>query len=465
MILRKAFFLFMIVLSFKMTAQSFEWTSAGMPNYGRQIRCIYTDTLNDFLYVSGEILNSPTNFSNNFICKYDGVSWTTLGTFDSQVLSLTTYNGDLIAAGLFSSINGVSIFSIARFDGSTWQSLGNFDLEVTKLKTINNDLYAMGYFNSVDGLSIKRIAKWNGTVWTDVYNFSADTMEGHVNDVIIYKGNTYVCGNFVNSTLGINHLAVYKAGVWQNVGTGINGSWNDLTKMAIYQNELYLLGLILKPANTGNGIQKWNDTLWTEVGDGVQGFSNEYGNPSTIIMDGLVHNNELIVVGSFGYAGHIPAYCAAKWDGLKWCGLATNNLLSNKVLSTNFYNDTLYLGISNDTLNGVFTNRIIKYTAGNYVDTCSVEFTWIESLSLNNVISIYPNPATDQISVEIGKVNTKKVSAEIKNVLGQTIKKIDEDIQEGKSKIEIDINGIPNGIYLIQLQNGDKISCKKFIKQ
>jgi Secretion system C-terminal sorting domain len=469
MLRQRIIFLFLIVLSWKMTAQSLEWKTAGMPYYANDIRCIYNDTLTNNLYVSGTILATPTTtIQNERICMYDGSTWTAIGgTIGGQVMSVVKYNGDIIVAGYFTTINSIPFFSIARFDGTTWYPMGNFDVEVYKLKVINSDLYALGSFNSVDGIPAKRIAKWNGSVWSDVYGFSADTLDGFLEDVAIYNGNTYLCGNFVNTTLGINHLAVYKGGAWQNVGGGILGGWTDLVKMAVYKNELHLAGSILKPdGNVGHEIQKWNDTIWSEVGAGVKDLTGGYG--FATILDMTIHNNELYVAGGFGYAGHVPAKLVAKWDGLKWCGLATKDLFStstNPASAIGFYNDTLYLGIGTDTLNGVYTNLVIKYVAGSYVDTCSINFTGIEQLSIENEITLYPNPSTNQITIEFDLSETKNTAIEIKNVLSQTVKTISTNsFIKGNNKIEVDVREFSNGIYFVQVTSAETAISTKFIK-
>ncbi|MCW3071773.1 MAG: hypothetical protein JWO44_1663 [Bacteroidetes bacterium] len=469
---RKISILFLLILlSFKLEAQSSEWMKAGMPFHAIDIRCIYNDTLNNALYISGTILATPTaTYLNERLCKYDGLAWSAIGgVIGGQIMSVVNYNGDLIVAGPFNSINGISLFSIAKFDGTNWYPMGNFDVEVTKLKVINSDLYAMGYFNSVDGIPAKRIAKWNGSTWSDVHGFVADTMDGHITDIEIFKGNTYVCGNFSNSTLNINHLSVYKGGSWQNVGGGIIGSWTDLTKMTTYKNELYIAGQILKPdGNVGHMIQKWNDTIWSEVGGSVQDLNEGYG--FCAIRDMLVYNNELYIAGGFGYTGHIPATFIAKWDGLKWCGLATKDLFTMGTgaqvgNAVGFYNDTLFLGIGNDTLNGISTNRVLKYIAGNYTDTCSIDFTGVKQLPFENGIIIYPNPATNEISIELTLTETNNTFIEIKNILGQTVKKITNDFSPGKNNIEIDISDLPKGLYFVQLQNINNTYCKKLVRQ
>jgi len=455
----------LLALSINAFSQSSHWTVTGMPCSAREVRCIYNDTLNDALYVSGTILaTGSSSLVNERICKYSNTGWTIVpGVIGGQVFSMVNYNGDLVAAGPFYSINGDSIFSIAKYDGTSWQPFGSFDVEVTKLRVIGTDLYAMGYFNSVNGIPAKRIAKWNGSTWSDVYGFSADTMDGHITDVTIYNGNTYVCGNFSNSALGINHMAVYRNGSWQNVGGGIHGSWNDLAKMLVYKNELYLFGLIIKPDNTGNGIQKWNDTVWSEVGSGIQGFSDEDGDPGTATLDAVIHNNELYVVGCFGYASHVPAFSAAKWNGTRWCGLYTTGLLSNKVNAAGFYKDTLYMGLANDTLNGVYTNRVIKYLSGESTDTCSVDyFAGITDLeSGRQQLFVYPNPSKDQITIRF--TQTGKAMITICNIFGQTLQTI--NLQPNQQQLQIDTGDLPSGIYFIRLHTNDKLITTKFIRE
>ncbi len=461
--------LILFFVSHNIIGQSLEWQTTGMPFYGRQVRNIYTDTLNNVLFVTGEIMATPSSFSTQYICKYDGTTWTNIGVFNGQVLSVANYNGDLIVAGFFSLINGLPFFSIARYDGTNFYSMGNFDQEVTQLKVINSDLYAMGWFSQVDGISARRIAKWNGSVWTDVNGFYADTLDGHINDVVIYGGNTYVCGNFVNSLDGINHVAVYKGGIWQNVGGGILGGWTDLARLLVYKNELYMAGSIIKPdGNVGHMIQKWNDTIWSEVGAGVRDITGGYG--FCTIRDMIVHNNELYIAGGFGYAGNVPATFISKWDGLKWCGFVTKDLFTLGAgaqggTAINFYNDTLYLGIGNDTLNGVFTNRILKYMAGTYNDTCSINFTGIEQLTIENEINLYPNPSSNEITLEFNLTKQEVISFEIRNILGQIVYSNQNQLLQGKQKLEIDVSSFSNGIYFLQMQNGNNQSSIKFVKQ
>ncbi|MGZ4057078.1 MAG: T9SS type A sorting domain-containing protein [Bacteroidia bacterium] len=79
---------------------------------------------------------------------------------------------------------------------------------------------------------------------------------------------------------------------------------------------------------------------------------------------------------------------------------------------------------------------------------------------------MYPNPATNQISLEFDLPETKNSLIEIKNVLGQTVKSISNiAFQKGANKIEIDVSEFSNGVYFVQLQNNNQIINQKFIKQ
>ncbi len=98
---------------------------------------------------------------------------------------------------------------------------------------------------------------------------------------------------------------------------------------------------------------------------------------------------------------------------------------------------------------------------------CSVgiaESTIQESQNLAN-LNVFPNPTENLVSIEFELTETKDVSIEIKNVLGQTIKTISNSFTTGNNKIEIDVSKFSSGIYFVQIQSENKITSKKFIKE
>jgi len=89
-----------------------------------------------------------------------------------DVFALVVYNGDLIAAGRFTSAGGVAANSIARWDGATWRPLGTgmsgqLDFNcILSLSVYNGELIAAGRFTGLGGApSTGGIGRWDGTTW------------------------------------------------------------------------------------------------------------------------------------------------------------------------------------------------------------------------------------------------------------------------------------------------------------
>jgi hypothetical protein len=120
--------------------------------------------------VAGGNFSSAGGVSANNIARWNGMSWSALGSGVTGIVSaLTTLpNGDLVAGGLFTSAGGVSANRIARWNGVSWSALGSgVTGGVNALATLpNGDLIAAGEFTIAGGVSAKRIARWNGTSWS-----------------------------------------------------------------------------------------------------------------------------------------------------------------------------------------------------------------------------------------------------------------------------------------------------------
>lgn len=108
------------------------------------------------------------------------------------------------------------------------------------------------------------------------------------------------------------------------------------------------------------------------------------------------------------------------------------------------------------------------YVNGTVVDTCvspPILISTEEENAKAKSFVFYPNPASDQITIEFDLIGTKNISIEIKNVLGQTVKKVERGFLPGKNKIEIDLKEFLNGLYMVQLLTPNKTSTSKLIKQ
>src|SRR5581483_11190637 len=91
--------------------------------------------------------------------------------FNTTVNSLSVLtNGDLVAAGNFTSAGGVAATNIARWNGTAWSAFGNGAMggspSVVYATTVstNGDLFVTGAFTSIGGVAAAGVSRWDG-VW------------------------------------------------------------------------------------------------------------------------------------------------------------------------------------------------------------------------------------------------------------------------------------------------------------
>ncbi len=79
-------------------------------------------------------------------------------------------------------------------------------------------------------------------------------------------------------------------------------------------------------------------------------------------------------------------------------------------------------------------------------------------------IKLYPNPVHSKATVEFDMTKPASVTAKIFDVNGRFVKVVDfGNLPAGKQKQNIDVNGLNNGIYILQLTNNKEIKVAKFI--
>ncbi|MGZ4033518.1 MAG: T9SS type A sorting domain-containing protein [Bacteroidia bacterium] len=101
-----------------------------------------------------------------------------------------------------------------------------------------------------------------------------------------------------------------------------------------------------------------------------------------------------------------------------------------------------------------------KFVAGITACGCSTS-TGINNLTMDNSISIYPNPASENITINFTS-SSKNNSLKIYDVTGRLVKNI-SNVKSGESSINI--SDLKNGLYLLNLQEGNNYLTKRFVKQ
>jgi hypothetical protein len=112
------------------------------------------------------------------IAKWNGATWSPLGVgLNFEARALTVFDDGLgggpalYAGGFFTTAGGVPANRIAKWDGTSWSALGTgMNSDVVALTGFDDGsgpaLYAGGNFTTAGGVGANRIAKWDGTSWS-----------------------------------------------------------------------------------------------------------------------------------------------------------------------------------------------------------------------------------------------------------------------------------------------------------
>jgi hypothetical protein len=94
-----------------------------------------------------------------------------------------------------------------------------------------------------------------------------------------------------------------------------------------------------------------------------------------------------------------------------------------------------------------------------------VVVTGIDELSMENPLSVYPNPFTDKVFVEAWLQSNSSYKLAIYNALGAEVKVIAEGSSnvEGMDKFMFSAQGLEEGIYFCKLITDGSVSIKKII--
>ncbi len=243
------------------------------------------------------------------IAKWNGVTWSALGTGMGTgyavVKALAVSGSVLYAGGQFQTAGGVETGSIAKWNGSVWSGLGtpNYDSVDALALDASGNLYAGGSFTSLGGVAANRIAKWNGSVWTGL----GTGMNNSVFTLAVSGTDLYAGGQFTTAGgVAANRIAKWNGGSWSALGAGMTTNVNALVFLG---SNLYASA----SSYEGSHIKIWNGSSWASICDGMDGP----------VYATAVDGTNLYVGGHFTTVGGVAANSIAKWNGSAWSGLGS----------------------------------------------------------------------------------------------------------------------------------------------
>ncbi len=210
------------------------------------------------------------------IRAFDGTAWRSITAEQTSqpgvVNALTIYNGELIAAGSFTSIGGVAAANIARWDGTTWRPLAQGVAgTIETLELHAGSLFVGGSFQTVGGtITSPGVARWNGSAWSAVS--SSISLGGTVNTLRSFRNNLYAGGSFtILGGVSATNLAVWNNTSWASFARP-NGTVRDLqsfTGVTATQDRLFVAGAFTTlNAQSIDRLAIWNPSAatWTQAG-------------------------------------------------------------------------------------------------------------------------------------------------------------------------------------------------------
>ena len=261
---------------------------------------------------------------------------------NDRVYALTVYNSELVAGGDFVIADGTGVSYIARWDGTSWSTLGsgmnNWPFALTGY---NGELIAAGYFTNAGRIEANSIARWDGTIWWPL----GSGMNDGVGTLTGYDGELIAGGPFtVAGETPASRIARWDGTNWSPLGSGMQGCWGKycapaVAALAVYNGELIAGGVFTTAGGTpANFIARWDGTNWSPLGSGMWGEFEE--SPPVLAL--TVYNGELIAGGKFTAAGGTPANYIARWDGATWSPLGSG--MNFIVTALTVYNGELIAG-------------------------------------------------------------------------------------------------------------------------
>lgn len=111
----------------------------------------------------------------------------------------------------------------------------------------------------------------------------------------------------------------------------------------------------------------------------------------------------------------------------------------------NYTNQTVYVGIQCVTNNGfIFLIDDISITSA----------VGIDEPAAHNKVTIYPNPAREKMTLDLGSNNTGPFSVDLINSVGETTRFWNE--MGAQASVTYDIRGVPSGLYVVRLRQASE---------
>ncbi len=397
----------------------------------------------------------------------------------------------------FSNYNVRSIFHTTN-SGETWNQVGG-NLEVNEFGTgaspaINvvkiieyNGKKAYLAGTSI-GLYMTTELNGMGTVWqqeaentigyNNVFTLDSRSLDGYT-VVGTYATGTYgtYIKNFPNapSKVTLN----YPTNNSDYISDRVQFEWKKVDEAYYYNIE------IATDSKFENIVyQKNNVDSNVTIADGLErGFKTYYWRVAPISSGGMGEYSDVwkfqtgMSVPELIYpeqnSQNIPTGVNLKWQKFDVDGINYKVQISNN----GFFNNILFEGITTEDNLSFDLKAQTKYfwrvMAFNELDSSGYDQkfnftteipTTVNNRQLEQSISLYPNPATNYVKIDLNKIGTIPNSIKLYDSQGKVLRSFDYKIKSSVMNYDFDIRALQAGQYFIRLQFDKFTISKRFVK-
>jgi hypothetical protein len=370
------------------------------------------------LAINGDNIFAGTDGSGVVLSTNNGSSWSVV------ITGLTSpYIYGLASAGTntFAGSYNFGVF-LSTNSGGNWSAVNNglplsgSGMTYAALAIKGTSIFAASAGG--DGGNGVYLSSNNGTSWVAVNNglpfgngYYPNIRSFAIKEETIFAGGT---GVYISSNNGTN---------WSATSTGIP-SGTYVKSLAIGGNNIFA-GTSIGNYNGGVYRSSNNGSSWTAVNTGLTG----------------TNVNAIAIYGNYIFAGTGSGVYLSQNNGDSWTAVNTG-LTDIDVNALAMNSDYIFAGT---TTGGVWKRQLSQLTG-------------IDEINNNeNNISVYPNPASNFITIS----TSLKSELKILNVQGQTI--LQYSLQQEKT--DIDISRLAKGVYILKLKSNNKTEVTMFIKE
>ena len=439
------------------------------------------------------------------VSKFDGTNWTTYTDVNSGLcgMSIRSIEIDALNKIWFGVWGGVS-----KLDNSNWTTYLNGE-QVGPIAIDAQDNKWVGTYDPMGSLSHGAF-KYDGTNWTTFDTLNSGLADNYVNSIAIdTHGNKWFGTqggvSMFNDTvwtsytiadgLASNNVLSVAIDAQGNKWFGTNNGVSELSHCGIppVENICYIEFDTTTSKNSINWttnlpvnvdsiriFRELSTNVWSLIGSvssnqnhfidlNSNPFNQSYSYKITTIdtcgneSDSSLYHTTITLLSTYDQGTNTYGFAWSAYQGIAISNYYLYGIMANgtKTLigslpgNQYFYNYTnpysgfvkYFIGFNTPTCTNK-TNHLVK---SNYVQSAT---SIAENVEINNLVSFYPNPVTNNLQIQ---TNLQINKIEIADITGR--------IFYTTTCKTIDCRGFENGIYFVTIETKEGVTAKKFVKE